>query len=292
MSILFQNFSLISAATLILTSLFIGSSVFFLFKVSARLLRNRTSKIKKINIKESSALLKNKFAALPLKRQRIVIAFCIFFAVCIVLGNIIFSLIAAAVYIYIDWNIRNSKRKKFAALIDAQTIEAVTMIKNSVLAGQTLQKALIVAAEELREPIKNELKTISDQLLLGADFDKVLIYASENALSKEFKFMIDAIRLSKDSGAALSGIFDRIINCSTQRISIQNKVSALTAQGKISGTITSAIPFLIILIMYAMQPEMIVVLFNTFAGNVLLLIVIIMILTGSFIIRKLTEIKF
>jgi tight adherence protein B len=233
---------------------------------------------------------KEQYAKLPPKRQRLVIAMIIFLSAFIILGNMIFAMIASCLYIYADWNIKDKKAKKLASLIDLQVIESLSIIKSSVLAGQSLQNAISVAAEELKEPIKSEFIHISEELALGMDFEKVLCSASDRAKSKEFKFMMDAIMLSKDSGASLSGIFEKIINSATQRISIKNKTNALSAQGKLSGTIVSCIPFLIIFIMYIMQPDMIGVLFTTIAGNILLLIVIIMILTGSFVIRKLTEI--
>ena len=59
-----------------------------------------------------------------------------------------------------------------------------------------------------------------------------------------------------------------------------------------SGNVVSVIPFVVIAMMYAIEPEMIGFLFTTLAGNILLLIVMIMVLTGSFVIRKLTEIEF
>ncbi|MDR3049839.1 MAG: type II secretion system F family protein [Elusimicrobiota bacterium] len=234
--------------------------------------------------------IKEQYAKLPPKRQRLVIAMIIFLALLIVLGNMIFALIGSCLYIYADWNIKSKKAKKTADLIDLQVIESLSIIKSAVLAGQSLQNAMSVAAEELKEPIKSEFVQISDELALGVDFDAVLSAVSSRAKSKEFKFMIDTIMLSKDSGASLSGIFDKIIKSATQRISIKNKTIALTSQGKLSGTVVSCIPFLIILIMYAMQPDMIGVLFTTIAGNFLLLLVMIMILIGSFVIRKLTEI--
>jgi tight adherence protein B len=103
---------------------------------------------------------------------------------------------------------------------------------------------------------------------------------------------MDTLKIAKDSGASLAGIFDRIIDAASQRVAAQAKVTALTAQGRMSGNIVSVIPFVVVAMMYAIEPDMMKSLFTTFAGNILLLITVIMVLIGSFVIRKITEIDF
>lgn len=226
------------------------------------------------------------------KMKKIMIALVIFFIVALVLQNIIFGIIAGGLYVYFGWQIKKSKEKKLAALIDKQVIEALTVIKNAVQSGQSLQNAINTACDELKDPIKPEFVKMSEKLALGVSFDKVLTDAAEKSPSKEFRLMIDTIRISKDSGASLAGIFDRIIDATTQRVSIQAKVESLTSQGRLSGNVVSVIPFVVVAMMYIIEPDMIKSLFTTFIGNMLLLIVVIMVLTGSFAIRKLTEIDF
>ena len=225
-------------------------------------------------------------------KKRIFAAAAVFFITAVILMNIVFALTASILYVYFDWYIKNKKAAEYAALVDKQVIEALTVVKNAVQSGQSLAQAVATAADELKDPIKSEFEKMSERLALGANFDGILMEASANAVSKEFKLMIDTIRISKDSGASLAGIFDRIIAATSQRTAIQSKVKALTAQGRMSGNVVSVIPFVVIAMMYAIEPEMIGSLFTTLAGNILLLIVVIMVLTGSFVIRKLTEIEF
>ena len=235
---------------------------------------------------------KTRFKDLNQKNKRIIVSLIVFFVSALVLQNIIFAVIICVLYVYFDWFMKDKKARERTMLIDKQVIEALTVIKNAVQSGQSLQNAISTACKELKDPIKSEFVKMSDSLSLGVSFDKVLNNASENALSREFRLMIDTIKISKDSGASLAGIFDRIIDATSQRIAIQSKVTALTAQGRMSGNIVSVIPFVVIFMMYAIEPDMMSSLFNTLAGNILLLIVVAMVLTGSFVIRKFTEIEF
>jgi tight adherence protein B len=268
---------------------FASALFFFIFSVIQSIKSKKAAQAAALQNAEKK---KTQFKDLPPFRKRLIISLIIFFVAALILQNIIFALIASAVYSYFDWYFANKKVKERAALIDKQVIEALTVIKNAVQSGQSLQTAMSTAYEELKEPIKSEFLKISDSLSLGVSFDKVLNDAALSAPSKEFRLMTDTLKISKDSGASLAGIFDRIIEAASQRVAIQNKVNALTAQGRMSGNIVSAIPFVVIAMMYAIEPDMMKSLFTTLAGNILLLITVIMVLAGSFVIRKMTEIDF
>jgi tight adherence protein B len=187
---------------------------------------------------------------------------------------------------------RDRSNHKYINLIDKQIIESLTIIKNTMQAGQSLQNAMFIVKDELDEPLKFEFEYINDKLSLGVDFDEVLANVSKRTKSKEFKLMLDTIRVSKDTGSRLKEIFDRIIDSMIKKMEIKSKMNALTAQGRISGNIISFMPFIVIFITYIIEPDMIKPLFVTLIGNILLFIVVVMILFGSFIIRKMTEIDF
>jgi tight adherence protein B len=224
-------------------------------------------------------------------KKRVLISFIIFVCASILSQNIIFALIFCVLYCYFDWYTKDKNKRKRLTLVDQQVMEALNIIKSSVMSGQSLQNAFIIAKNELKYPIKNEFIKISDKLAFGMNFDKVLEETSKDVVSKEFKFMIDVIRVSKDTGGRLGSIFDRILDTVVQRTNIQSQITALTAQGRMSGNIVSIIPFIVIFIIYTIEPEMIESLFVTLIGNILLLIVVVMVLSGSFIIRKMTEIE-
>ncbi|MDR3256563.1 MAG: type II secretion system F family protein [Endomicrobium sp.] len=246
-----------------------------------------TDKVKIKNKKKSFS-----FKSLNSKRKKLIISLFIFILSSILLQNIIFALILCIIYLYFDWYIKAQNRRRSLHLIDKQVIEALIVIKSAVQAGKSLQNAINIAQNELKTPIKSEFEKMSNSLILGVSFDKVLEDAARNAKSNEFKLMLDTIRISKDTGASLSGIFERITDSTSQRIAIQSKIIALTAQGRMSGNIVSIIPFIIVFMMYVIEPDMMKSLFITLPGNILLLVVVIMVLVGSFVIRKMTEIDF
>ena len=273
----------------------LAAMTFFLFNIIIQILKNKKDFFKRKLPARRPIHLDPRFnkALIFAGGKKNALVFLILAAIVLIAsGNIIFVLIIAVFYFYILWNIKDSKAKKLKNLIDKQTIEALTTIKNAVLAGKSIQDALILTAADIKDPLKTEFEKMAQDLSLGASLDSVLSKASNNAPSKEFKLMADTIRLSAESGASLSGIFERITDAASQRIELFEKVSALTAQGKMSGNVVSSVPFVVMIMMSLLQPDMTNVLFNTFIGNILLLIVTGMTLMGSFLIRKLTEVDY
>jgi tight adherence protein B len=232
------------------------------------------------------------FKRLIVKRKRLIVLFGVLILSFIATQNIIFSVILCILYTYFDWHLSYLKKQKILNLIDLQVVEALTIIKNSLQSGRTITNAIVDVKNELKDPLKSEFEQISNSISLGLSFDEAIGQVSSKTCSKEFKFVLNTVKISKDTGASLKDVFEQIIELVSKRIATKSKVSALTSQGKLSGNIVSLVPFIIVFMMYLIEPDMVQPLFVTVAGNILLLIVVIMVSLGSLVIRKMTEIDF
>lgn len=84
--------------------------------------------------------------------------------------NIIFTIILCVSYLYFGWYIKDKNRRKLADLMDKQVIEALTVIKNTVQAWQSLQNTINLAKNELKNPIKLEFKKNVGRIGFGSEF--------------------------------------------------------------------------------------------------------------------------
>ncbi|HEC93506.1 MAG TPA: hypothetical protein ENI51_11105, partial [Candidatus Atribacteria bacterium] len=108
--------------------------------------------------------------------------------------------------------------------------------------------------------------------------------------SEELKIAVVSINIARKSGGNLSEILFHISDTIRERERIKRKVSALTSQGKMSGIIIGALPLLLALILYKIDPEMMRPLFNTFMGQLVLLGVLFMELIGFVWIKRIIAI--
>lgn len=203
--------------------------------------------------------------------------------------NIIFAFIFLFVAVYVYILQKNKKQQKTETEINKQIVYAIRLFKNSLLSGQTLIQTIDTVAEQIKPPLSNEFKNISQSVSYGINLDDALLKSCQNIKNRQYKLFIDSIRISNITGAKLSDILDKIEQSVNQRISIYSKVETLTAQGKISGTIISIVPVFIVIFVCLAEPDIMGILWTTTLGNLILLVSCIMILTGSFLMSKIAE---
>jgi tight adherence protein B len=76
-----------------------------------------------------------------------------------------------------------------------------------------------------------------------------------------------------------------------QRQQFSRKVKALTAQGRMSAYVLLAMPFLMGLAIFALNPSYMSILFTSTAGKFLIAVSLVMMAIGGMIIRKIVSFK-
>jgi tight adherence protein B len=107
----------------------------------------------------------------------------------------------------------------------------------------------------------------------------------------DLKFFVTAVVLQRQTGGDLAEILDKIGELIRDRFRIWGQVQSLTGEGRLSGIILLALPFLLFLVVYHMNPDYISVLFTDPMGKKMLVIAIIMQVAGALVIRKIVNIK-
>jgi tight adherence protein B len=168
----------------------------------------------------------------------------------------------------------------------------LTLMANALKAGHSFNQAIALSAKETQGSFSEEFKILLKELNFGLDMEDAFNNMSNRVPSLDLKLMINAIMIQKDVGGNLSEILDNISKTIRDRQRLQNEMKALTAQGKLSGSIVLFLPFALGGILYIMNPDYISLLFETTIGIILLGICFINEIFGLLIIRKIISIDF
>ena len=103
--------------------------------------------------------------------------------------------------LYVAW--RGQRRLR---TFDQQLPEILDLIKSSLDAGHTLQRALQAAVEEFAEPAAGELRIVLEQNRLGVPLARALEYMLERMPDENLRFLVVAIRSKPKSAAAWRGL--------------------------------------------------------------------------------------
>jgi tight adherence protein B len=219
-----------------------------------------------------------------------VAAFFVFLVLLVFSGRIILAILSGGAVYYLMAAYRSSRLKKKAEIFESQLVEALASIAASVKAGHSLLQALESTSKELKEPMSGELLAALNAVKLGVPLDQALRDLARRNPGKELRTAVVSLNVARETGGNLGEALTRISAAISDRKRMRSKIFALTSQGRASGKVMSVIPFFLLCVLYLMEPDITGLLFSTVPGNIMLAVVVIMILTGAFLIKKVTDI--
>jgi tight adherence protein B len=179
------------------------------------------------------------------------------------------------------------ERRKF----EMQLPDNLQVVASAMRAGQSFTGALSVAVEDAAEPARRELnRTVTDERL-GMPVDEALARAAERMRSEELEYVGLVARLQRDSGGNTAEVIDRVTETIRERAELKREVRTLTAQGRLSGSIVSALPLLLVAVLGATSPGYFDPLIHEPAGRVLIVIGCLLLGVGWLAIRRVVAIK-
>jgi len=182
---------------------------------------------------------------------------------------------------------RRRRLKAFAA----QLPDALEMISRTLRAGQSLGFGFNMVSTEMPLPISKEFGRVFEEQNLGIQIDETLRDMTERIPNLDLKFFVTALVLQRQTGGDLAEILDKIGGLIRDRFRIWGQVQALTGEGRLSGVVLLALPFVLFVAVYQLNPDYVMVLFNDPLGTKMLAVAAIMQILGALVIRKIVNIK-
>jgi tight adherence protein B len=186
--------------------------------------------------------------------------------------------------------VKFSARRRLNAF-EAQLPETLITMAASLKAGHAFNAALASVVKEGAEPTSKELARVSQEIALGMPSEAALEAMARRMDSTNFGFVVMAVNIQRTVGGSLAEILDMVADTVRQRQQFSRKVKALTAQGRMSAYVLVAMPFLMGLAIFALNPKYMSVLFTTSAGKVMIGMSLVMMVIGGAIIRKIVSFK-
>jgi tight adherence protein B len=131
-----------------------------------------------------------------------------------------------------------------------------------------------VADEQLGVPLDHSLEVVARRMD-NRDLDQVALVAT----------------LQRDTGGNTAEVLDRVTDTVRARFELRRLVKTLTAQGRMSRWVVSLLPLGLFTVITLMNPGYLRPLYTHTSGRILLVISVIMIVSGSLVIRRIVNFK-
>jgi tight adherence protein B len=173
--------------------------------------------------------------------------------------------------------LKNKRQKAMAA----QFPEFASLLASSLRSGSGLALALNSIAGELPEPLNQEISLLLRESL--ASF-------SLRTQIEDFSLMCAAIRISRSSGGNLADTLDSLSSSSRRKLALEGKIQSLTAQGKLQGWVMAALPLVLALALFQIEPRAMRPLISTWYGWAVVAVVVVLQLVGLHFIRRIVRV--
>lgn len=136
-------------------------------------------------------------------------------------------------------------RKRRFSRIGQQLPEALDMLVRSLRAGHPVPMGIKMIAHEMQEPIGGEFMRVHEAMSYGLNLREALEAMARRLHIAEVNYMVSAIRIQYWSGGNLSEVLATLAIVIRERKKLRMKVSALSAESRLSGHILAALPFVV-----------------------------------------------
>ncbi len=183
---------------------------------------------------------------------------------------------------------KENRRKAF----EAQLGDTLIMMCNGLKSGFSFQQTMENVASDMPAPIGMEFGRVCNEIRYGATMEEALNNMAERVKSADLMLVVSAVLIQRTTGGNLSEILSTISETIRDRIKIKGEISSITAQGRMSGLIIGSLPIAIAAILMVVNPDYMSTFFTTTAGNIMLIVSVIMEILGFFAIRKVVTIEY
>ncbi len=211
-------------------------------------------------------------------------------------GSPIFGLIVGVGAFFLCWKLplfylEKIVRPRRTKIFSDQMIDGLTLMGNAMKSGMNLSQAFKICVDELEGPITQEFGLILDKNRIGQSVEEGLEDLAARLPSEDVVMFATSVNILKETGGNMTETFGTITKTIRERIKLQNKIDALTAQGMTSAMVVSALPWGLLGILYLIDPVLMTPMLVTIQGWVILMGVLFLEGIGFIVIKKMVTIR-
>jgi tight adherence protein B len=188
------------------------------------------------------------------------------------------------------------KRRQASRLqkFNDQLADMLNLMVNGLRAGYSTMQAMEAVSRELPPPISDEFRRVVQEMQLGIPMEKALDNLLRRIPSDDLDFVVTAINVQREVGGNLSEILDTIAYTIRERVRIKGEIRVLTSQVRTSGQFISALPFLLMLVLWFVNRDYVMTFFepqNRVCGSIALAVAFFLVVIGYAAMMKIADIE-
>jgi tight adherence protein B len=184
-----------------------------------------------------------------------------------------------------------AKRSARTKRLNAQIVEMLGMVANSLKSGYGLMQSFDFAANQMDPPLATEVRRMLRDASLGMAGEDALRAMGERIDSADLDMVLTAINIQRAVGGNLAEVLEGVSFTMRERERIRGEVTTLTSQQRMTGFIIGGLPVGMGLLFLLLNPDYMGLMFTTTAGRVMLLLAVGLEFLGAMSMKKILAIE-
>jgi len=206
-------------------------------------------------------------------------------------GNFVLMILFLVVGAALPWMYLGFKRSRRVKAFNASIADTLQLIASSLSAGLSLMQALDTVVREGTEPVTSEFKRVIVETRLGVGVEDALDGVADRMGSKDFAWVVMAIRIQRDVGGNLADLLNTVAETLRERDYLRRHVAALSAEGRLSAWILGILPPGMIAYMVLTRPGYVQPLYTTTVGLLMCAAMVALMALGIWSMAKITKVE-
>ena len=177
-------------------------------------------------------------------------------------GNLLIGALFLAGGLFAPWGflgLRKSRRRK---AFNSSLPDTLQLMSGSLAAGLSLAQSVDTIVREGSEPIASEFRRVLVETRLGVTLEDALEGVAERFDSKDFEWVVMAIKIQRQVGGNLAELLDTVAATMREREYVRRQVAALAAEGKLSAWVLGGLPPLFMVYLLLTNYDYVIVMFQ------------------------------
>lgn len=200
-------------------------------------------------------------------------------------GAVVLALVAATV------GLRMMRDRRLKQL-ETQLPLALDIVTRAIRAGHPVVSAVQLAAQEMGDPIGSEFGLIVDETTYGLEFREALANFAHRTGSEYVHFFAVSVSIQSETGGNLAEILGNLCSVIRSMQTLHLRVRALSAEGRMSAQILSALPIGLVCFLLLTSPSFYTTKFDDPLFWPVVMVVLCWYLLGQFIVNRMVNFKY
>ena len=193
---------------------------------------------------------------------------------------------AMAPLFYFRWKVAQRKE-----LFENKILDLTMGLVSGMKSGLGLPQALEAVSKRIGGVMQEELQTVLREYRFGMELSEALQRLHDRMPGEDMHLLVTTIKLTTKTGGSLVEVMDKMSEMIRGRREFQDKLKAMTAQGKFEAIAMSLAPLFVFILLFLIDRPLMLPLVTTVPGWITIAFDTALVTVGFLIIRKIVTIE-